>query len=180
MRNWILSLVTVFTLCGVATTAAADEGGGDKPLSAGLLLGYGLDLEEGSLNPWGLGFGVGGGYTLGIGVYVGGRFVYYLGEDDVNVWELGAEGGYELDMGSLTIRPGLGIGIANVGFPSFDPTTFSTTTETSTELYIAPGGAVLYDLSENMFVGGELRLQLILSDPGMEAIIILANGGMRF
>lgn len=184
MKQRILSLITVFALTALASTATAQEGESagapDKPISAGLLLGYGISLEDGS-NPWGLGFGLGGGYTLDMGVYVGARFVYYLGEDDFNVWELGAEGGYAIDMDKLTIRPGLGLGIANLSVPSTTIPGVGTVGGSSTDLYIAPGAALLYDVSDSMFIGADVRLQLVFADPDMvKALILLANGGMRF
>src|SRR5688500_4540245 len=37
-------------------------GGGGKPFSAGLLLGYGIAFDD--FNVWGLGFGLRGGYNL--------------------------------------------------------------------------------------------------------------------
>lgn len=174
-----------------ATEPGAEEApvdGGKKPISAGLLLGYGLDLESGSGNPWGLGFGLGGGYTLDMGLYLGARFVYYLGDSqtiptglgthisvDVNIWELGVEGGYDIAMDKLHIRPGLGLGIASAS---------SSAAGTSTSdmyLYVAPGAALLYDVSDSFFVGAEVRLQLVFADPDMiKALILLANAGMRF
>lgn len=158
---------------------AAPASSGKKPISAGLLLGYGLDLEDGSTNPWGLGFGLNGGYSLDMGVYIGGRFVYYLGEDDVNVWELGVEGGYNVVMDKLTIRPEIGLGLANIGISVATP--IGTVSDSSTYLSIAPGAALLYDVSENMYVGADARFQLVFADPDtVKALIFLLTGGMRF
>jgi hypothetical protein len=150
-----------------------------RPISVGLLLGYGAILSDSPLNPWGLGFGLRGGYNIDA-IYLGARFVYYLGEDPVNLWELGIEGGYDFGVGPVVIRPQLGLGI--VGLTVEIPMIFGMGggTETETELYIAPGGSVLYDINEQFFVGGELRLKFVMSDPGIEALTILANLGMRF
>lgn len=164
---------------------AEDAGGGDeKPISAGLLLGYGISLESGG-NVWGLGFGVGGGYTLDMGLYLGAHFVYFLGEDPVNLWDLGLDVGYEMDVADkLTLRPQVGIGIVNV---TIDVPTITTPFGTvgggsasSSEFYLAPGAALLYDVSDSIFLGLDARLQLVLSDPMMKGITFLANGGMRF
>lgn len=174
-----------------AEEPAAEEvpaDGGDKPISVGLLLGYGLDLESGTGNPWGLGFGLGGGYTLDMGLYLGARFIYYLGDSatiptglgtsisvDINIWELGVEGGYDIAMEKLHIRPGLGLGIASAGSSAGGVST------SDMYLYIAPGAALLYDVTDSVFVGADVRLQLVLADPDMiKALIFLANGGMRF
>src|SRR5688572_5655094 len=144
MRTRLLSVLMAALMTGLASTAIAqdeiDPEGGDvgsaegeisaegvdaapasgpaKPISAGLLLGYGISLEDGP-NGWGLGFGLRGGYNLDA-IFLGARFVYYLGESqDVpagiastievsfNIWELGIEGGYDIDAGGAIIRPGL-------------------------------------------------------------------------
>jgi hypothetical protein len=159
-----------------------DAGSGDdKPISAKLLLGYGLDLESGSGNPWGLGFGVGGGYNLDE-IYLGVRFIYYLGEDPVNVWELGIEGGYDVDLGGATLRPGLGLGLANWSFstPAIPPL-IPAMSASEMYLYIAPGVAGLFDVTDSIFLGAEARFQMVFADPDMvKALILLAHAGMRF
>lgn len=170
---------------GVDDTAEVG-GGGSRPFSAGLLLGYGIGFDE--INFWGLGFGLRGGYNLEAAgvpeVYVGARFMYYLGEDPVSHWELGIEGGYEIPVGPVVIRPALGLGVANltVEIPA-NPFIANSDTTTASEayLYISLGGTVLYDINEQFFVGGEMNLNFVLADPeGAEGLTILANGGMRF
>lgn len=174
---------------GEGDAAPVEEAGGDgadKPISVKLLLGYGLDLEDGSGNPWGLGFGLGGGYNLDQ-IYLGARFVYYLGEStDVtvlgmtfestaNIWELGIEGGYDVDLGGAVLRPGLGLGVA-----SFSVET-NGVSASDTNLYIAPGVGVQFDVSDSIFLGAEARFQMIFADPDMiKALTLLASGGMRF
>ncbi|MGD8863584.1 MAG: hypothetical protein PVI30_26455 [Myxococcales bacterium] len=154
--------------------------GSEKPFSAGLLLGYGISLEDGG-NLWGLGFGVRGGYNIDE-IFIGARFVYYLGEDPVNLWELGIEGGYDLAVGdNLTVRPGLGLGLANVTVDIPTIAGFGGGSASETYFYIAPGASLLYDINEKFFIGGEGRFQLVLSDPdSVKAITLLVNGGMRF
>jgi len=156
----------------------AEVGGGGKPISVGLLLGYSLSLEDGP-NPFGVGLGVRGGYNLDA-IFLGARFVYYLGESNFNIWELGIEGGYDIAAGPVVIRPGLGLGIANltVEIPRFAG--FGGGSVSSTEVYFAPGASVLYDINDAFFIGGELRFMFVLSDPTYKALSILANGGMRF
>lgn len=143
-----------------------------KPITLGLLLGYGLDLEENFvINPWGVGFGARGGYNVGP-LFLGGRFVFYLGEEPSNIWELGLEAGFDLKSGAMTVRPGFGFGLANVVIDDI---------ESQTDGYLAPGLSLLFDLSRDIFVGLDGRVQFILSDPeAVEAIILLGNLGMRF
>lgn len=160
---------------GEVSLGGGDTAGADKPISLGLLLGYGISLED--INPWGFGFGVRGGYNLDQ-IFLGARFVYYLGQSesiptgfgptievDFNFWELGVEGGYDLAAGEgITVRPQLGIGLVG---------------EDETEFYVAPGASVLFDVAENFFVGADARFQIVTSDPTAKAIILLANGGIR-
>lgn len=156
-----------------------DAGSGDdKPISVKLLLGYGISLEDG-LNAWGLGFGAGGGYNIGQ-IYLGARFVYYLGEDPVNIWELGIEGGYDIDLGGATLRPGLGLGIANltVAVPAFMG--IGGGSVSSSEFYLAPGIAGLFDVSDSIFLGAEARFKLIMASTTVKGLILLAHAGMRF
>jgi len=153
-----------------------------RPISLGLLLGYGISFEDGG-NPWGLGFGLRGGYNIDA-IYLGARFVYYLGESEevgpvevsVNLWELGIEGGYDIAAGPVIIRPGLGLGIAGFSAdlgPAGDAS--------DTNPYIALGSSILYDIDEQFFIGGDARIQIVIGDNGDgTALIILANGGMRF
>lgn len=159
-------------------SAPASEGS-DKKISVGLLLGYGVSFESGN-NPWGLGFGVRGGYNLDQ-IFLGARFAYFLGEDPVSSWELGLEAGYDVAVGDkLTVRPQVGLGIMNVtvDIPAFAG--FGGASASSSELYIAPGASLLYDVSDSIYLGAEARLVLVLSDPMIKGLSLLANAGMRF
>jgi len=171
-----------------AAAPAEDSGGADKPISVGLLLGYGIGIDTGSLNPFGLGFGARGGYNIDK-IFLGARFVYYLGGSETvagvdlstNVWEFGIEGGYDVDAGGVTIRPGLGLGIAgySVTLPSFAG--LGGGSASTTNLYVAPGVGVLGDVSEDIFIGGEARFMVVLASGGSaKGLILLANAGMRF
>ena len=186
---------------GEATTDDAapveDAGGGaEKPISVKLLLGYGLSLEgdnPGPDNPWGLGFGLGGGYNLDQ-IYLGARFVYYLGSSEtvagtdfgLNFWELGLEGGYDVDLGGAVLRPGIGLGLANFAFDG--PTIAGIdTSDSKMYLYIAPGVGVQFDVSDDIFLGAEARFKMVFGEDQatgdskmLKGLILLASGGMRF
>ncbi|MFI5307036.1 MAG: hypothetical protein ACHQ53_06785 [Polyangiales bacterium] len=169
-----------------------------KPVSLSLLLGYGISLKSGP-NIWGLGFGARGGYNIDK-IYIGARFVYYLGKSQdipglgsvsYNVWELGVEGGYDLGVADkLTVRPMLGLGLADFGYSAkitgipggvTGAPIASNGSSSSGYLFVAPGVAALYDVSDSFFLGVDMRLQLVFSSGSMtEALIFLANGGMRF
>jgi hypothetical protein len=165
------------------------EVGGDgpaKPVSVGLLLGYGISLEDGDGNIWGLGLGLRGGYNIDE-IYLGARFVYYLGDSEesaggeasMNAWELGLELGYDVDVGGAVIRPALGLGLENFAVDvDAGPVSVS-----SSEMYfyLAPGVSALFDVSDDVFLGAEARFMLVFADPEMaKAITLLATGGMRF
>jgi hypothetical protein len=57
----------------------------------------------------------------------------------------------------------------------------------SGKLFLAPGVAALYDVSDNIFLGVDARFQIIFGGSGspgspstFKSLIFLANGGMRF
>ena len=170
------------------------EGGGyDKPLSLGILVGYGASLEDGP-NPWGVGLGVRGGFNLDA-LFLGIRFVYYLGESDewfgnevsLNVWELGAEVGYDISLVPMVShRPGLGLGIASltVDFDTVVPGVEGD--DSQAKPYVAPGVG-LYVEPSDFFVGAEVRFKLVfgIEEPDgdettFKALTFLANAGLRF
>jgi hypothetical protein len=169
---------------GDASTAGMGSSAGRaKPISAGLFLGYGISLEDGT-NPWGFGFGLRGGYNIDA-IFVGVRFLYYLGEDSVNVWELGVEGGYDVAVSEkFVVRPQLGLGLANISvdIPEFTVMGVSVGggSASSTEFYLAPGVSGIYDVNESVFVGAEARFKIVFADETAKAITLLATGGMRF
>ncbi len=178
--------------------AMPGPGAGLGPISVGLLLGYGTDFEDADLNIMGFGFGLRGGYTLDIGVYVGAKFVYFLGgsvEEDIpmvgtmemsyNVMMLSLEGGYDIDVEPIIIRPSLDLGLAITGYEATSPAMAGlpaqTEDDTSTDFLLGLGASVLYPI-EAWFVGGDLRLYMVLGedDFGYEGFSLLANGGYTF
>jgi hypothetical protein len=163
----------------LAVNGGDNIGAPKKPISIGLLLGYGISLEDGG-NPWGFGFGVRGGYNIDA-IYLGARFAYYLGEDSVNIWELGIEGGYDFSVSDkFIVRPGLGLGIANVTVDLPEILGFGGGSASESKFFIAPGVSALYDVTDSVFLGIDARFKLVMSDPTVKAITLFANGGLRF
>lgn len=94
-----------------------------KVIQLGVGFRYGVDMTSGdTLNPWGVGLGFDGGYTLPNAVFLGGSIEYFFGEEvgdlangaSANLWQLSAEGGYDFGLGDVVLRPKLGLGVANV------------------------------------------------------------------
>lgn len=141
------------------------------------LLGYGF--EDGVK----LGLGVRGGYTLPMNVYVGGTFLYHLGESEefggietsVNIYYFGVEGGYDLNVEPVVIRPYLGLGAATVSASTDGAGAFDVDAS-ETRFAAWPGATVIYPIG-NAFVGGDARF-LIVDEAN--AFSIFATGGIQF
>jgi hypothetical protein len=83
---------------------------------------YGVPTADLPLNPYGLGVGLRGGVTLPASLYLGASFDYFFGESEtiagietsVSLLQLMAHLGYDLGVGPFTLRPSLGLGLAEV------------------------------------------------------------------
>ncbi|MGD8859318.1 MAG: hypothetical protein PVI30_04850 [Myxococcales bacterium] len=167
----------------------------EKPIAVALAVGYGLNLSSdvtADVNPFGLGFGARGGYSMGR-IYVGGRLMIFLGSEELqlgaarssaNELLLALEGGYDYTVGDLVVRPGVALGLAVLSseLVTIDNTGMARSYDDSAEdLYIAPSVAVIYDLEGDLFVGGDAQLPIVLHDPdSITGFLLLASGGMRF
>jgi hypothetical protein len=177
MRHLRISIVgAVFALLAVHSTTASATGA-----SAGLLLG------EGFKDGYNFGFGARAGFTLPMSIYVGGTFIYHLGKSEgdakLNVYYFGAEGGYELNAGPLTVRPYLGLGYATVAVTtpgyctgSVCPQPFS---DSAGKGALWPGATAIFPIG-NLFVGGDARYVVVLDAEDANAFSIFATGGMTF
>lgn len=197
MRSGAL-LVFVCSIAAAPSLVCAQESESTtvvaKPISAGLLLGYGTDLGE-DFNPWGLGIGVWGGYNLER-LYLGGRFVYHFGssvdqisaglntiEVSFNLWEFSAEAGYDFPVDdNLTVRPSLVLGIVNL-ISSTDAPVFGgsgSASASDVKLLLSPGASLLYDIDSDIFIAGDLRLPLVVGGGSIFGLVIYASGGLHF
>ena len=153
-------------------TAGGDTTAGHASVAA--LLGYGF--KDGVK----LGLGVRGGYTLPMNVYVGGTFVYHLGKTqsspfgDIHygLYYLGVEGGYDLNLSPVVLRPYLGLGYAKPV-----ASVAGITVEGDSKFALWPGATVLFPVSKSVFVGADARF-LVVSDSN--ALSVFATGGMQF
>lgn len=155
------------------------------------LVGVGFEIEDdfaSDLNPYGLGLGVRGGYTLpDIPFYAGGTFIYHLGdsarvgsvETSLNYSMLGGEFGYDVMFDQVTIRPYLGLGAAIVtGEVCESALARSCGDESNAELYFSLGGSLLFYLTQNVFLGGDMRLSFVTDAP--DGIQFFGTGGAQF
>jgi hypothetical protein len=152
----------------------------------GLGFRYGALLSEGEMNPWGTGLGIDVGYTLPNAIYLGANFEYFFGESlevlgveaNANVWQLSAEGGYDIGLGeNFVIRPKIGLGIANLKL-SYDgcPTGFSCASSSETEGLVAPGARFML-FTRHVSVAFDARYAVVLSDPSAKAFIFSVGVG---
>jgi hypothetical protein len=170
-----LAILALFAACYLyAGTASAISP------SAALLVGNGF--KDG----YGVGIGARGGVTLPMNVYVGGTFLYHLGktEGDVtaNVWFLGAEGGYDIGVGPLTLRPYLGLGYAHLAVSGGDVCAAGTClslSDSDGKVALWPGATALFGLG-SFFVGADLRYTVLLDVDDGNAFGAFATAGLSF
>lgn len=178
----------VGALCGVAALFSPGLARAEPPITAGgfqigLGFRYGFDLEEGDLNPWATGIGIDGGYTLPNAVYVGANFEYFLGgsvdlpggELSSNVYQLSAEGGYDLGFAErFVLRPKVGLGMAGVKSEACADVG-GCASDSSTNFLATPGLAFLF-LGERFSFSADVRYAMIFADPEQLNGILLAVG----
>ncbi|MFO7177416.1 MAG: outer membrane beta-barrel protein [Pseudomonadota bacterium] len=139
-------------------------------IQIGLGARYGIEMMEGEGNPWGFGLGVNGGITLPMAVYVGGVAEYFFGEEvdvpggsfSTNLWQLMAEGGYDLGAGPLVVRPKVGLGFVSSSGEAC-VTGFGCTDVSSTDFALAPGVAVMAFLPM-LSVSADVRYELVFAE----------------
>lgn len=162
-----------------AAPCLADEVPTEGALQFGLGFRYGVELNEGDLNPWGTGIGLELGYTLPeLPIYVGGNVEYFfggtldspLGEIDSNIWQLSAEGGYDIGLGEhFVLRPKLGLGYAYVSSETCI-TGGDCSSDSDGKPLIAPGAKFMFFLSK-LQLDFDARYAIVTSDPSAKAFI---------
>jgi hypothetical protein len=151
-------------------------------LQIGLGFRYGFEMNEGDLNLWGPGLGLDVGYTLPNAVYVGGLFEYFFGETieegnvkvKGNLWQLMAEGGYDLGLGPIfVLRPKLGAGFASTSGEFCAP---DCRDDSSTDLAIAPGVKAMFFFPV-LKLSADLRYDLVFAEETAKAVILTVGFG---
>ncbi len=167
-----------------------------QSLYAGALGGYAKSTGKGSgtFEPYGLGLGASAGVTLPVmPIYLGARIVWHAGDTQrlgagsasVSLKEhyllYGLDLGYDLALGPLVLRPGLGIGKASLESSSSvsgggSAVSFSTP-NTGSSLYLAPNIGLIIKLGL-IYLGGELRYNELTEKAGRNSVSMLASVGL--
>jgi hypothetical protein len=168
------------------------EGDGNN-VEAGLLLGWGFQMDKGtfSTDPYQLGLGLRLGYAFEFKLFIGLGFEYFLGtsgkqttgtlaapvtrETAANYMFFHTEVGYDLWFGDVILRPSMWLG---AGAGAQDPHPISNTKKTVVDFFFGPGASVIY-VMDGTFIGGDLRMHKVTGDGG-SAIVLYATGGLRF
>ena len=157
-------------------------------VSAGLLVGNGF--KDG----YNIGVGVRAGVTLPVTpIYVGGTFIYHFGKTETEpltnqdfttkTFYFGPEGGYDIGVGPLTVRPYLGLGYASVSTTiptiSVGGISIGGGSASASKLAFWPGATALFSLG-GAFVGADARYVIITDSGDFNAFSIFATGGLTF
>lgn len=168
------SLVFMGSLLSTLPARAEDEPTSGKG-SIGALLGYGF--KDGV----DFGFGARGGYTLPANVYLGGTFMYHLGKSlpggaDTSLYYFGIEGGYDLAIHPVVIRPYLGLGraVASIDMPENRALGITATSGSTGYLGFWPGVMAVYPLGR-FFAGLDARFLIV---ENYSAFSVYATGGI--
>lgn len=142
---------------------------------------YGSATGDAELNPYGIGLGLRAGVTLPASLYLGASYDYFAGESDTNMGvdvssslqQFMGRVGYDLGLGPLTLRPQLGIGLAQAS-SELGPVDDSTS-----EFVLAPGVEFTFGLGL-LSVGAEVSYNKVFSDDEVEADGVILGLGLGF
>lgn len=166
----------------VSAPAFADPATANS-IQLGLGFRYGIETNAGDFNPWGIGLGINGGYTLPNAVYLGGNIEYFFGDstgDDINglsgnIWQLSAEGGYDLGIGPIfVIRPKLGLGLANIHEKLCLAGACASDTQSKFALF---PGATFIVMPPGFNLSADVRYELIFADQVEKALLLTVGIG---
>jgi hypothetical protein len=173
----------------VKAPVVEDKAGDGRPISLGLLLGYGFQTDRSTdslgSDPYGFGAKLRGGYTFDFMLYAGLYYAYYLGSSttgggrtsgisttSASYMQFGAEVGYDWFVGPVIIRPSLEIGLAI----AFSDRTGSA--QSHTGFHLGPGMLVMVPI-DDFFIGGDLRGSIVMGN-GVSSVVASATAGLRF
>jgi hypothetical protein len=190
--NGIVACAAAIALVCLASTAGAAEAFTQEKGQVSVHLAGGIYMGDGDLNPYGVGLGARGGYTLHPGIYVGGLFDFFLGETDdtsvfgqtaeasANAWLIQAEVGYDIGVSpTIVLRPKAGLGVttieseacATVTVPPFVPPQTACSDDSDGEFSFALGLEAPIAFN-GIFIAPEFRFNIVDDASGL----ILAVG----
>jgi hypothetical protein len=169
-------------LVGVASAASALAFSGSAQALPLLTLSgsvrglYGSSLEDSepvSLNPYGPGLGLRAGVTLPASLYLGASLDFFLGESDTiggvklssSLLQVLANVGYDAGLGPLTLRPSLGLGLAE------SSTEAGSIDSSEGDFVLSPGAELIIGLGL-LSVSGEVRYNKIFADGAVDGLIL--------
>jgi hypothetical protein len=131
--------------------------------------------------------GLRAGFTLpALPIYAGGTFVYHFGTTDsegrLKVLYLGPEGGYDIALGPVTLRPYIGLGYASISTDVQIVTpalTLDSGTEHTGKFVLWPGVSALFPL-DSAFVGLDARYVVVTDSDTFNALSVCVTAGFEF
>jgi|GEM_PF-6459635 len=154
-------------------------------------IGYGLKpFHDGyDPNPYGFGLGLHGGVEIS-SFYLGASFRYFLGASkdvtlplvgvqhvSINALQVGAELGYQVTIGPVTLRPYVW------GGPTIYTGTLGSASTSSTHVTLAPAGHVHVKVFGPAFVGADVRYNFLIGnkdDDFTTQLTIMGSLGVAF
>ncbi|HEX4446672.1 MAG TPA: hypothetical protein VH044_08050 [Polyangiaceae bacterium] len=195
MRN--ASILAALFAFGVGTFAMTRDAHalGPVDLEIGAKIGVGTSpTDKFNYNPLGFGVGARGGVDF-FGVYAGVQFMYYVGGSEggtssvesintkTHAWLYGIEGGYNINVSILTIRPQLGLGNSTLSTSENASGTINVTVKPGgddSNFYLEPGVTVLATLGI-WYVGADANLLWIPAlDDSQAAFTLHGQVGFKF
>jgi hypothetical protein len=140
-------------------------------LSASLRGLYGSAFGDSEANPYGPGIGVRAGVTLPTSLYLGASLDYFFGDSveiagaelNQSLLQVLANVGYDAGLGPLTLRPSIGLGLAqsNIEAGPID--------ESESNFVLSPGAEAIVGLGL-LSVSGEVRYNKVFVDGDFDGL----------
>jgi hypothetical protein len=175
-----------------ATAQALEEPFTMEKVTASGRAMYGFSLQGGTINPYALGLGARGGYTLNLynqPLYVGGSMDFYFGTSnsvtghtiDGNHIQFLGDAGYDLGlMPELVLRPLVNLGLARHSMGYAFEETGVRGHKAETAIILGFGAEALYSIGA-FNIGGDLRFNGMAAHATKTTVITLGiEAGMTF
>jgi hypothetical protein len=172
-------------ICLLSTAARAGSPATANAIQGGAGVRYGIETNSGDFNPWAAGFGANAGFTLPMAIYVGGYFDYFFGrEAEVegvltrgNVWDLMAEGGFDVGLGDIwVLRPKVGVGAARLSVETCQ-IDLQCSKSAQVDVALAPGATFLL-VTRYFKLAFDVRYDLIFADTTTSAVVLSLGVGL--